>query len=108
MLSSDDLAQMIADLAAVRGDREESITVRRGGSEVGSLAVRLARIGGQSQERSGDSSHQSEARVVVLAAADADLQTGDRFNDANGVLYEVVFVRPNRDAATVAEARMVE
>jgi hypothetical protein len=36
-----------------------------------------------------------------------DVQPQDRFT-VDGVLYEVILVRPNRTAATVAEARLVE
>jgi hypothetical protein len=36
------------------------------------------------------------------------VQPGDRFTDPDGNLYEIVFVRPNRRAAVVAEANMIE
>jgi len=43
-----------------------------------------------------------------MGGVDLDIEPGDRFNDAGGVLYQVVLVRPNRAASVVAEAEMVE
>jgi hypothetical protein len=108
MLASDDLAQMQSDLAQVRGDREETITIRRGSNTLSAQTVRIARLGGQGREADSPGAQQSVARVVVLGATTLDIQPGDRFNDDNGVLYEVVAVRPNRGAAVIAEARVVE
>lgn len=107
MLGSDDLAQMQSDLARVRGDREESITVRRGSQTLAAQDVRIARAGGQGREMESPGAQESVGRVVILGATTLDIQPGDRFNDENGVLYEVVAVRPHRDAAVIAEARMV-
>jgi len=46
--------------------------------------------------------------VVVLGGVDLDIATGDRFNDGANRLYEVDFIRPNRSAATMAEARVIQ
>jgi hypothetical protein len=108
MLASDDLAQMQSDLADVRADREEAITLRRGANTLGAQAVRVARLGGQGREADSPGAQQSVGRVVVVGSTTLDIQPGDRFNDENGVLYEVVVVRPNRGAAVIAEAKMVE
>ena len=45
--------------------------------------------------------------VTVLGGLDFDVQPADRFT-ADGVLYQVVAVHPNRDSAVMAEARMVQ
>jgi hypothetical protein len=112
MIDSDELAQMQSDLASVRGDRQESITITRGHgaglTQLPAQNVRIARLGGRALVQESDGGAQVEGQVVVLGGPSLDIQVGDRFNDANGVLYEVTFVRPNRAAATMAEARAVE
>ncbi len=112
MLGSDDVAQMQSDLAVVRGDRSESIVIRRGHGaglvELPAQVVRLARVVSQGRESESAGASQAEGRAVILGMTNLDIQIGDRFNDGNGTLYEVVFIRPNRSVATMAEARIVE
>ncbi|MCL4295680.1 MAG: hypothetical protein KJ077_08130 [Anaerolineae bacterium] len=109
LLNSDDLAQMRSDLAEVRGDRETSIVIRRGSTTLAAQPVRIAGAGSaQGREADGDASQEVRGRVVVLGGITLDIQPGDRFNDENGVLYVVSFVRPNRSAAVIAEAEAVE
>lgn len=100
-----DLAGM---LTAVRGENEQTITIRRGGTTLAPQPVRIARVGGQGRQRESDGAESSYGRVVVLGGVDFDVQRDDRFNDAAGVLYTVVLVRPNRRAAVVAEAEVVQ
>lgn len=109
LLNSDDLVQMRADLAEVRGDRESSIVIRRGSTTLAAQPVRIAGAGSaQGQEKDGDASQEVRGRVVVLGSITLDIQPGDRFNDENGLLYTVTFVWPNRSAAVIAEAEAVE
>ena len=108
MLSSDDLAQMQTDLAAVRGDREESITIRRGDSTLGAQNVRIARVRGSGRRVDSDRGQEIRGQVIVMGGVDLDIAPGDRFNDGEGDLYRVVFVRPNQSAAVTAEAEIVE
>lgn len=105
LLESGDWARMGADLQDVRDDRAVSITIRREAAVLAAQTVRIARV---SPGRISDAGAMEEAhmRVVVLGAAALDIQKGDRFN-AEGLLYEVDSVRPNRAAATMAEARLV-
>ena len=103
-----DWTQAVADLAAIREDNEESIVIRRGATTLGAQSVRIARVGGQGRTTQDGQARESRGRVVVLFGTDSDVQTGDRFNDGSGVLYEVVLVRPNRLAAVVAEAEVVQ
>jgi hypothetical protein len=107
LLGSDDLTQMAGDLAEVRGDNQVSVVIRRGGSALGAQSVRVARMGGQGQERDSAGAQQAVGRVVVLGGLTLDIQPGDRFT-VSGILYEVTFVRPNQDAAVIAEAKAVE
>lgn len=108
MLTSDDVAQLQNDFADIRGDREESIVLRRDGSTLAAQDFRIERRGGQSRNLDGDSAEESRQAVMLVGATGADIQVGDRFNDSNGVLYEVSFVQPNRSVATIAEAEAIE
>jgi hypothetical protein len=87
----------------------EDITLRRGAS---TLAVQSVRIGattrGLAREAGGKGGGASQAPILVIGGPSFDVQLGDRFNDANEILYEVTFVRPNRQVHTVAEAVMVQ
>lgn len=103
-----DWTQAAADLAAVRGDNAQSITIRRGATTLTAQSVRIARMGGGGSVRQDGQARESHGKVVVLFGTSGNVQVGDRFNDSAGVLYEVVFVRPNRRAAVVAEAEAVQ
>lgn len=103
-----DWTQAAADLAAVRGDNAQSIVIRRGTSTLAAQSVRIARTGGAGRVQTNGQTRESRGRVVMLFGTNGDVQPGDRFNDGNGVLYEVVLVRPNQRAAVIAEAEVVE
>ena len=106
MLSAADWAAMTADLAAVRGDNPVSIVIRRGETSLAAQTVRVARTGSTGRT-GGDHSEEFRARVVVMGAPTLDIQVEDRFT-VSGVLYRVTMVRPNRKAATMADAELVE
>lgn len=108
LLTAADITSMQADLLSVRDDRGESIVIRRGATTLPAQSARIARQGGNATRADGGGTEQFSQRVVVLGAVALDIQTGDRFNDTAGRLYEVDFVRPNRSAATMAEARVIE
>jgi hypothetical protein len=108
VLNADDWAQMTTDLAAVRGDNEASITIRRGDTTLAAQTVRIARAGGaQGREQDSEGAQQVMGRIVVLGPTTLDIAPGDRFTLA-GTLYQVAFIRPNRRAAVVAEAEIIE
>jgi hypothetical protein len=106
MLDAGDWAQMTADLVAVRGDNEASITIRRGAT---TLAAQDVRVAGASAGRtaSGEFSQEARGTVTVLGGTTFDVAPEDRFN-VNGLLYRVVAVRTNRRAAVMATAELVE
>lgn len=108
LLSSAEWAAMRADLRQVRDDNPVSIVIRRGAVELPGQTVRIARQGATNRRTDVGSIEQSEQRVVVMGEPSLDLRKGDRFNDASGELYEVDFVRPNRRAMLVAEARLIQ
>jgi hypothetical protein len=99
---------MATDLAAVRAENQVSITLRRGGSSLEAQPVRIARMPSQGRVSTGELTQESRGRVVVLGGTDLDIQPDDRFTDADGALYRVVLVRPNRRAAVIAEAEVIE
>lgn len=103
-----DWTQAAADLTAVRNDNAQSITIRRGATTLTAQIVRIARTGGAGSSRQDGQTSASYSRVVVMFAATGNVRVGDRFNDGAGVLYEIVFVRPNRRAAVIAEAEAVQ
>lgn len=105
-LTGADLAEMQADMLAIRSDREESIVIRRGATTLTAQTVRIARLSGNTRRDTG-AMEVSTQDVVVLGAVNLNIQKDDRFNDTAGNLYVVDFVRPNRTVATMAEARMI-
>ena len=108
MLTDADRAAMRAGLAEVRGDRELMITIRRGKTTLAAQRVRVARSGtGRAMAAEVEGMEAALSMVTVLGGLDFDVQPADRFT-ADGVLYQVVAVHPNRDSAVMAEARMVQ
>ena len=105
-MSAGDWQRMAADLMSVRDDNAVSIAIRRNGVTLAAQTVRIARAGTIAQRSDTGGLEQSTQRVVVLGAADLDIRLGDKFN-VQGELYEVDFVRPNRRAMTVAEAKVI-
>jgi len=103
-----DWTQAAADMAAVREENEISITIRRGDVTLDAQDVRVARRRGQGRQSQGDRTQESRGRVVVMGGTSLDVQPEDRFSDDAGVLYRVVLVRPNRRAAVIAEAEVIQ
>lgn len=107
MLTDADRVRMQADLAEVRGDREVSVAIRRGGTTLAAQSVRVARRGTGGATVAGGGSTAVVAPVVVLGGVDLDIAPKDRFT-VDGTLFVVMSVHPNRDVAVMAEARAVE
>lgn len=103
-----DWTQAAVDLAIIRADNAVSLILRRGSTTLAAQSARIARVGGQGRSVQDGQAAESRSRVVVLFSTTGDVEPGDRFNDGAGMLYEVVLVRPNRLAAVVAEAEMVQ
>lgn len=102
------LVQVNADLMAVRDARAEAIVIRRGGTALSSQTVRVEKalqFGVLERSLNGKN---YKATAIVLGDTDLDIAVEDRFNDSNGILYMVIFVNPNHEACTVAEASVVE
>lgn len=109
MINADDITQMTADVAEIRADNPVSIVLRRGSTTLAAQTVRVVLTGSATDRvQESDAAQESRGQVVVIGPTTFNVQPGDRFNDAAGVLYEVTFVHPNRLAAIRAEARAVE
>ena len=102
------LAQVRADLAAVRAEREENITLRRGTGTVGAQAVRIERTSSFGMAVRSLNGEEYRATAIVLGDIDLDIEVQDRFNDQNGILFMVIFVNPNHDVCCIAEVAAVE
>lgn len=102
-----DWIAMAEDLSAVRGDNEVSITIRRGVTTLIAQPVRIARLGQRGAELAGSVANQTEQAVVVLGSTTFNVRIGDRFTHQSA-LYEVTAVRPNRMAAIIAEAKLIQ
>jgi hypothetical protein len=85
-----------------------SITIRRGATTLVAQNVRIERVATQGQPAEGQGTQASKGRVVVVGSLTLNIQPGDRFNDDAGALYQVVMVQPNRRAAVIAEAELME
>lgn len=109
MITNADRAAMLADLLEIRDDNAQSIIIRRKNVTLAAQSVRIARAGATgAQEPATGQSAQSEMSITILGATDLDIERGDRFNDSNDVLYEVVAVLPGKLVGTMARARLVQ
>lgn len=107
MLTSNDRAQMSADLQTIRNDRPVSIAIRRNGATLAAQTVRIARGGNiQAGTTDADGLQAAVGAVIVVGDADLDIQPNDKFT-VGGALYEVIAIHPNRDHGTQAQARQV-
>lgn len=103
-----DMVKVNADFMKVRNERAESIVIRRGNDSLAAQTVRVEKglqYGLLVRSLNGK---EYRAQAVVLGDTDLDVAVEDRFNDANGILFMIIFVNPNREACTVAEAAIVE
>lgn len=106
-MNADAWARMAADLQAVRDDNAVNLQVKRAGVVLPAQTMRIARMAAQGVQVDAGNIQQATGRVVILGAPTLDIRVGDKLV-SGGNLYEVVIVRPNRLAATVAEARLVQ
>jgi len=97
---------MRADLKAIRDDRPASVVIRRGETTLAAQTVRIARVGRGYRFISGQG-REDRANVLAMGDTTFDVKVDDRFTH-EGTVYQVIFVRPNRDAAITAEAVAVQ
>lgn len=101
------LRQAVARLLANGSD----VVLRRGATTLAAQRIVLAPTGsaGSSQGRraSGEAGREQRGTMALWGATTLDIQVDDRLTVAS-VLYRVVFVRPDRRVATIADLEVVE
>lgn len=95
-----------AALAKVVSLRAQSIVLRRGETSLTAQSFRVERLSKNQQIR-GDASRERRADGILMGAPSANIAVDDRFN-ADGLLWRVSFIQPNRSQATIAEVQVVE
>lgn len=100
-------ADVIARRAWVAVQRigTRTVILRRGDTTLAAQpgAVVLTSKGtGQASERRGEASRAAQNRAELWGLPTLNVQAGDRLTEG-GTAYVVVFVRPDRTAATVAD-----
>lgn len=102
-----DWSQAAEDLRAIRGENEVSVALRRGSGTVTAQDMRIEYAGQRGWRLQSDSAREARQAVFILGEPDMDIEPEDRLT-YSGILFRVVFVQPNRLAATIAEAIAVE
>lgn len=82
---------------------DTSLVLRRGATTLAAQSVAIHIPPRVARERLTESGEAAQADVEVWGSVALDIQRGDRFT-WDGTLCEVTFVRPGREAATIAEA----
>lgn len=95
--------QMANDLRKIRAENEISIALRRGDSTVTSQPMRIEYAGSRGSKLQSDAARQAQQAVFILGEPDMDIALNDRLTYGD-VLFQVVFIQPNRLEATIAEA----
>ncbi len=99
--------QIKVHLRDVRADNENSIAIRRGSTELAAQAMRIEYAGSRGWRLQSDAARAAQQAVFILGEPDMNIAVEDRLT-YNGILFRVVFIQPNRLAATIAEAVAVE
>ena len=92
-----------ADMRAIRADNEVSVAIRRGESSLSAQSMRIEYAGTRGFRLQSDAAREANQAVFILGEPDMNIDIDDRLTYGN-VLFEVVFVQPNRLACTIAEA----
>lgn len=102
-----DWTQAAADMREIRAENEVSLAIRRGSSTLTAQLMRIEYAGSRGFRLQSDAARAAKQAVFILGEPDMNIQTDDRLT-FDGHVIEVVFVQPNRRAATIAEAVVVE
>jgi hypothetical protein len=110
MFSAGELAAMTAEIERSIGPGSglgESIVIGRDMATLVAQPVRIVRPGGQGRAVSTDGTASAQSAVEVVGLPGLDVQPRDRFK-LDGLSYEVISVHPQRQIATIAQARLVQ
>lgn len=100
-------AQIANDLRAVRAENEISVALRRGSETVDAQDARIEYAGARGWRLQSDAAREARQVVFILGEPGMDIAIDDRLTFGS-VLFRVVFIQPNRLAATIAEAVAIE
>lgn len=90
-------------LRKIRARNEVSLAIRRGETSLTAQPMRIEYAGSRGSRLQSDAARQAQQAVFILGEYDMDIAVDDRLTYGN-VLFQVVFVQPNRLAGTIAEA----
>lgn len=96
-----------ADMDAIREENEVSLAIRRGATTLAAQSMRIEIAGARAMSLMSEAARQAEQPVYILGKKDMDIAINDRMNYGD-VLLRVVFVQPNRQACTIAEAVVIQ
>ena len=91
----------------IRARNEVSLPIRRGETTLTSQLMRIEYAGSRGFRLQSDAARAAQQALYILGQPDMDIAVGDRLTYSN-ILLQVVFIQPNRFAATIAEAVAVE
>lgn len=95
------------EMRAIRKDNEVSLAIRRNETTLSAQLMRIEIAGSRAMMTMSDAARAAKQAAFILGEPDMNIVKDDRLT-YNGILLQVVFVQPNRLAATIAEAVVVE
>lgn len=102
-----DWIQAANDMRAIRAENEVSLAIRRADSSLSAQSMRIEYAGSRGWRLQSDAAREAQQAVFILGEPDMNIQPDDRLT-FDGHVLKVVFVQPNRLAATIAEAVVSE
>ncbi len=102
-----DWTQAQKDMRAIRAENEVSLVIRRGATSLTTQAMRIEYAGTRGFRLQSDAARSANQAVFILGEPNMDIAIDDRLT-YGGILFNVVFVQPNKLACTIAEAVAVE
>ncbi len=86
----------------IRARNEVSLAIRRGTTTLAAQSMRIEYAGARAFKLQSDAARAAQQAVYILGEPDMDIQNEDRLT-YDGKLIKIVFIQPNRLAATIAE-----
>lgn len=99
--------QIEKDMRKIRAENEKSVVLRRNNTPLTAQLMRIEITGTRGFQVQSDAAREARQAVVILGEKNMDIAREDRFTE-NGDVYRVVFIQPNREACTIAEAVVVQ
>ena len=94
-------------LRKIRARNEVNLQIRRDETYLDAQPMRIELAGARGFRLQSDAARQAQQAMFILGEPDMDIAVGDRVTYTN-ILMQVVFIQPNRLAATIAEAVALE